>query len=189
VDSSSPGNRHPCHEYRTQTVSASNRTSSASYQHAIDSGVYLRRVDSSRVGARLPVTRDEIGNPSVLRIIGQSNGGNHGETRHVARQAVFNFNALDGLCYQACDPLLGATGDGGSPWCILGDALIADGCAIDPFVPSLCRRINGRGLGTKWNVSAPNNVRHQRMAASRLRTVIRVLASGGGRCALWHERR
>jgi len=78
--------------------------SSASYQHAIDSGVYLRGVDSSRVGARLPVTRDEIGNPSVLLIMGQSNGGNHGEARHVARQAVFNFNPFDGLCYRACVP-------------------------------------------------------------------------------------
>ena len=88
--------------------------SSASYQHAIDSGVYLRGVDSSRVGARLPVTRDEIGNPSVLLIMGQSNGGNHGEARHVARQAVFNFNPFDGLCYRACDPLLGATDVPGS---------------------------------------------------------------------------
>jgi hypothetical protein len=26
-------------------------------------------------------------------------------------------------------PLLGATGDGGNPWCILGDALITDGFA------------------------------------------------------------
>ena len=26
-------------------------------------------------------------------------------------------------------------------------------CTIDPFVPSLCSRINGRGMGTEWNVS------------------------------------
>jgi len=45
--------------------------------------------------------------------MGQSNG-NHGEARHVARQAVFNFNPFDGLCYRACDPLLGATDVPGS---------------------------------------------------------------------------
>jgi hypothetical protein len=128
-----------------------------SYQHAIDSGVYLRGVDSSRVGARLPVTRNEIGDPSVLLIIGQSNGGNHGETRHVARQAVFNFNPFDGLCYRACDPLLGATGDGGSPWCMLGDALIADGFAQSILLCPLS--VGGATVG-EW---APGGTYHRRM--------------------------
>src|SRR5262249_41045509 len=57
---------------------------STSYQHAIDSGVYLSGVDSSHIGTRLPVERSEIGDPSVFLIIGQSNGGNHGETKHAA---------------------------------------------------------------------------------------------------------
>jgi Carbohydrate esterase, sialic acid-specific acetylesterase len=100
-----------------------------SYQHAIDSGVYLRGVDSSDISARLPVAREEIGDASVFLIIGQSNGGNHGETKSTAHRAVFNFNVFDGLCYRASDPPLGATGDGGSPWCIFADALIADGFA------------------------------------------------------------
>ena len=96
-----------------------------SYQHAIDSGVYLRGVDSSPVGGRVPAARQEIGEPAVFLIIGQSNGANHGETRHSCKEAVFNFNPFDGGCYRASDPLLGATGDLGSPWCLLADALIA----------------------------------------------------------------
>ena len=56
----------------------------ASYRHAIDSGVYLRGVDSSELGTRLPVARDEIGDTAVFLIIGQSNGGNHGERRYSA---------------------------------------------------------------------------------------------------------
>src|SRR5262245_8210113 len=146
-----------CHEYRTKTASASNRMSSVSYQHAIDSGVYLRGVDSSRVGARLPVTHDEIRDPSVLLIIGQSNGGNHGETKHTARRSVFNFNPFDGLCYRACDPLLGATGDGGSPWCMLGDALIADGFARSILLCPLS--VGGATVGD-W---APGGIYHHRM--------------------------
>jgi hypothetical protein len=41
------------------------------YQHAIDSGVYLTGVDSSHIGALLPVARDEIGDPSVYEIDGK----------------------------------------------------------------------------------------------------------------------
>jgi hypothetical protein len=131
--------------------------SSPGYQHAIDSGVYLKGVDSSHIGARLPVAREEIGTPSVLLIIGQSNGGNHGETRSTAHRAVFNFNVFDGLCYRASDPLLGTTGDGGSPWCILGDALIAAG-----FAPSilLCPLSVGGATVAEW---APGGTYHHRM--------------------------
>jgi hypothetical protein len=127
------------------------------YQHAIDSDVYPRGVDSSDIGARVAVARDEIGAPSVLLIIGQSNGGNHGETRSTAHRAVFNFNFFDGLCYRACDPLLGATGDGGSPWCILGDVLIADG-----FAPSvlLCPLSVGGSTVAEW---APGGTYQHRM--------------------------
>jgi hypothetical protein len=128
-----------------------------SYQHAIDSGVYLRGVDSSHIGARVAVARDEIGDPSVLLIIGQSNGGNHGETRSTANRAVFNFNPFDGLCYRACDPLLGATGEGGSPWCILGDALIADGFAQSIL---LCPLSVGGSTAAEW---APDGTYQHRM--------------------------
>ena len=75
----------------------------------------------------------------------------------MANRAVFNFNPFDGLCYQACDPLLGATGDGGSPWCILADALIADGFARSIL---LCPLSVGGSTVAEW---APDGTYQHRM--------------------------
>ena len=101
----------------------------------------------------------------MFLIIGQSNGGNHGETRSTAHRAVFNFNLFDGLCYRASDPLLGATGDGGSPWCIFGDALIADSFAQSIL---LCPFSVGGSTVAEW---APGGTYQHRMryGISRLR--------------------
>jgi Carbohydrate esterase, sialic acid-specific acetylesterase len=150
----------------------------ASYQHAIDSGVYLSGVDSSCIGARLPVERSAIGDPSVFLIIGQSNGGNHGETKHAAKRSVFNFNPFDGLCYRACDPLLGATGDGGSPWCMLGDALIAEGFAQSILLCPLS--VGGATVG-EW---APGGTYHHRLIYG----IERLREAGFCPCyVLWHQ--
>ena len=62
---------------------------------------------------------------AVLLTLGQSNAANYGEAPYAATQPVLNFNAADGGCYLAGDPLLGATGSGGSPWIRLGDLLVA----------------------------------------------------------------
>jgi hypothetical protein len=128
-----------------------------SYQHALDSGVYLKGVDSSVVGDRKPVDPRAIDDVAVILIIGQSNGGNHGDIRHSARRRVYNFNVFDGLCYPASDPLLGATGDGGSAWCILGDALIAAGLAPAILLAPLCV---GGATVAQW---APGGPYHHRM--------------------------
>jgi hypothetical protein len=64
---------------------------------------------------------------AVVLVMGQSNAANHGETRYRPRGEVYNFDWVSGRCYRAEDPLLGATGDGGSPWTRLGDALIERG--------------------------------------------------------------
>jgi Carbohydrate esterase, sialic acid-specific acetylesterase len=149
-----------CHQYSTtswERLYDLHKMRSARYQHAMDSGVYLRSVDSSHVGVRLPVTREQVGDACVLLILGQSNGANHGETRSTANRAVFNFNPFDGLCYRACDPLLGATGEGGSPWCILGDALIADGFAQSIL---LCSLAVGGSTVAEW---APGGTYHHRL--------------------------
>lgn len=129
----------------------------SSYQHAIDSGVYLPGVDSSRIGPRRCVAREQIVDPAVLLIIGQSNGGNHGETRFTATGAVFNFNPFDGLGYSAGGPLLGATGEGGSPWCLLGDALFGAGFARSILLCPLS--VGGATVG-EW---APGGTYHHRM--------------------------
>lgn len=63
----------------------------------------------------------------VILIMGQSNAANYGETRYRPKAAVYNFNWMDGRCYRAEDPLLGATGNNGSIWSRLGDTVIAQG--------------------------------------------------------------
>jgi hypothetical protein len=61
----------------------------------------------------------------VALVFGQSNSANHGETPYTPKRNVYNF--YDGKCYVAADPLLGATGTGGSVWSRLGDMLIEQG--------------------------------------------------------------
>ena len=64
---------------------------------------------------------------AIILTVGQSNAANHGEARYTPRRSVFNYNFFDNKCYLAADPLLGATGLGGSVWSRLGDLLIAQG--------------------------------------------------------------
>ena len=137
----------------TAQFARSDRVLPAAYQHAIDSGVYLQGVDSSYVGDRKPVALEAIGrNPAVLLAIGQSNIANHGGKQFSSGQAVFNFNPFDGQCYPAADPLLGATGDLGSPLCILGDALINSGFAGSIV---LCALAVGGATVANWAPGGP----------------------------------
>lgn len=73
----------------------------------------------------VPCAQAAGGNTMVALVLGQSNSANHGETRHAAGPHVFNF--FDNKCYLAGDPLLGATGTGGSVWTRLGDMLVERG--------------------------------------------------------------
>jgi hypothetical protein len=58
----------------------------------------------------------------VALVFGQSGAANAGETPRIATRDVYNF--YKGKLYRAQDPLLGATGNGGSVWTRLGDKLI-----------------------------------------------------------------
>ena len=164
--------------FQTYLLMFSSNMIPASYRHAVDSGVYLRGVDSSVVGGRMPVDPRMVGDAAVLLLIGQSNGGNHGDVQHVANRRVFNFNVFDGLCYPARDPLLGATGDGGSPWCILGDALVEAGFASSVLLVPLCV---GGATVEQW---APGGGYHHRMTYC-----LRRLSEAGfwPSHVLWHQ--
>ncbi len=59
----------------------------------------------------------------VALAFGQSNSANHGSVLDNGDRNVYNF--YQGELYEAQDPLLGATGDGGSVWTRLGRKLIA----------------------------------------------------------------
>lgn len=81
----------------------------------------------------------------VIVAAGQSNAGNSGETRYTPTNAVFNLYA--GKLYRATDPLLGASGNGGSVWGRMADALIAKG-ECDAVVIALAA-MGGTGI-RRW---------------------------------------
>ena len=63
---------------------------------------------------------------AVLLLVGQSNAGNHQAQRYQsADDRVVNF--VDGRCYRAASPLLGATGQEGETWTLLGNKLVQSG--------------------------------------------------------------
>jgi hypothetical protein len=64
---------------------------------------------------------------AVFLALGQSNATNIGARRHRGRPGVVNFNFFDGRCYEAVDPLLGSTGDGGTIWTALANRLVING--------------------------------------------------------------
>jgi len=92
----------------------------------------LHQVRSS-TAARTPVTLPKTapGRTMVALVFGQSNAGNSGETRAAPHPGVFEVHR--GRIYEARDPLLGATGDGGSVWMRLAAKAIASG-AYDTVV-------------------------------------------------------
>jgi hypothetical protein len=63
---------------------------------------------------------------AVLLLVGQSNAANYQGQRHQsADDRVVNF--ADGRCYRAASPLLGADGNRGEPWTLLGHKLVQSG--------------------------------------------------------------
>lgn len=73
----------------------------------------------------------------VLVAFGQSNSANSGEWRFGPAAGVYNFNLLDGRCYEASDPLLGAGGNGGSAWIPLAHEIVESGLAPRVVIASI----------------------------------------------------
>ena len=84
---------------------------------------------TDRTAVELPTSPP--GRTMVALVFGQSNAGNSGETRGASHPGVYEF--YRGRIYAGRDPLLGATGDGGSIWTRLAAKAIAGG-AYDTVV-------------------------------------------------------
>lgn len=70
--------------------------------------------------------RPPSGNNIVsILILGQSNAANHGELRYSTQLQAVNFHLGD--YYMVSDPLLGASGNGGSVWSRFSDLVIREG--------------------------------------------------------------
>lgn len=70
---------------------------------------------------RLPA--EKVNGSKVLFTFGQSNSANHGQGLYTPHnEGVMNY--FEGKVYPSQDPLIGATGEGGSVWNILADRMI-----------------------------------------------------------------
>lgn len=81
-----------------------------------------------RPDGRVPVPCNNAGTlAAVLLIMGQSNAANTLSAHSVGLAGVINFSVYDGACYEARDPLLGASNAGGNFATLLANQLVAGG--------------------------------------------------------------
>lgn len=115
---------------------------------------------------------------AVLLIFGQSNSTNLGAVPYTPSGRVYEMNFFTGRCFVAADPLLGASGTGGSFASRLADQLINAGMFSDVLLVS-----TGVG-GTYIEDWAPGGIHHRRILVA-----IRRLADAGFHPTflLWHQ--
>ena len=133
----------------------------------------------AQVSDRKEIEMDRIKNSVVLFTFGQSNSANYGQGGkylYTPRHEVYNY--FNQKLYMAQDPLLGATGKGGSVWGITGDLLIekkkAQAVTIIPI---------GIG-GVKISEWAKGGVHHQ-LLEKTLDDIVRLGIQID--CICWHQ--
>lgn len=92
-----------------------------------EAGVLVRAIEQLRSWAEnyQKVPLEEARKGIVIFTFGQSNSANHGWGNYTPKHKVYNY--FKGKLYLSVDPLIGATGNGGSVWNRLADKLIEDG--------------------------------------------------------------
>lgn len=115
---------------------------------------------------------------AILLTLGQSNAANECELAFQPGAGVYNFNFFDSKCYVARDPLLGATGTGGSVWSRLGDKLVRSGAYERVLIAPIAVG------GSRVQAWAPEGLHFSRLVA-----VQKALASQGLKPThvLWHQ--
>lgn len=93
-----------------------------------EAGVLVKAIELLREWAENyhSVAVEEARKGMVIFTFGQSNSANHGWGNYTPKNKVYNY--FEGKLYPSADPLIGATGQGGSVWNRLADKLIEDGC-------------------------------------------------------------
>lgn len=132
----------------------------------------VRAVDDA--GAAAETSVHHVGVGEVFITAGQSNSSNYGCTPLRAEED--RVVAYDGGAWQpAVDPLPGARGEGGSPWCPFADRLVRH---LD--VPVAIAAVGYHGVkAAEW---APGGE-----AWPRLERVLKALGPNGVRAVLWHQ--
>ena len=91
-----------------------------------EAGVLVKAIEMLREWAvnykALPDSN--IKDSKVIFTFGQSNSANHGQGHYFPTHNVMNY--FDGKIYPSQDPLIGATGEGGSVWNIVADKMIEE---------------------------------------------------------------
>jgi hypothetical protein len=91
-------------------------------------------------------TLKQDGHTMIALTFGQSNAANNGQAVYAPHNtSVFNY--YQGKLYAAKDPMIGATGIGGSVWCRLGDMLIDSGLYNKVIVIPIA--VGGSAIG-RW---------------------------------------
>ena len=133
---------------------------------------------TGRTEVACPAGDDGAAERAVLFAFGQSNSGNAARDRYVPLHDVVNFNPLDGKCYRAEDPLLGAEGTGGSVWGRLADLLIRDGAYRGVTLVSV--GVGGTSID-RWVPGGDLHARLEHAAAALARSGIQPTH------VLWHQ--
>lgn len=115
---------------------------------------------------------------AIIVTFGQSNAANEGELGPQPAPGVFNFSFFDAKCYVALDPLLGATGKGGSVWSHLGNELVRAGRYRRVLIAPMAVG------GSRVQAWAPGGLH-----SSRIVDMHRALEAAGLRAThiLWHQ--
>jgi hypothetical protein len=131
----------------------------------------------ARVGTRMIAEQamDKVGVGEVFVTAGQSNSANYGNPRQVAQDNRVVY--FDGKCFvHAQDPIPGGCGDGGSPWALLGDRIVAS-----QQVP-VCFRSASLTWTEVKNWLPPDTELYKNLLAC-----VKVFGKDGVRAVLWHQ--
>lgn len=113
----------------------------------------------------------------VLVVAGQSNAANSGAARHRSRHGGRVVNFIDGRCFVAASPLLGADGRSGEYWTLLADRLIDQGVAREVVLAPFS--VNGAKI-ERWQPGGELHAPFMKML-QQLRAVYRPSQ------VLWHQ--
>lgn len=142
---------------------------------AVAGGWYVLHVRAVRGGVVFAkASVEKVGVGEVFVTAGQSNSSNYGGTRLRAKQdRVVAYG--NGTWQPAADPMPGARGEGGSPWCPFGDLLVKY-----LNMPVAVAAVGYHGVKAEgW---APGGE-----AFPRMKKVLKALGPGGARAVLWHQ--